>query len=362
MLGLGAGELYCRSLLANQHFRNEQFSSELGWSLIPGSGDIGEHGWRLPYYPQAKAPGRFRIVCLGDSTTFGYHCTWQESWPNQLETLLNADAAWSNTHGTTEVLNLGVPAYGPDQALIALQKYGLSYKPNVVIFHLCVNDFADVSFDYQWLKAEGVTRYKPFYRLQEGRLVVGRDHALLPTDADGNPYEPKPPPSPFSAFLTVLRNRIQSQIYDKPMTAEDRQKVFDHWSHYLWPIREDHQAEYKTARPLVWALIREMARVSREAGAVFLVTLSPTLMLALEDKYPWRVAGFMQEFTDDAKAAGVAAVNCVPQYFADGGNERFRLTGADTAHLNAEGNAFIARLTQRWIHDEYATAAQRPKR
>ncbi len=87
---------------------NCRYSPILGWALNPGHGDVGAHGWRGPSIPRKKADGHFRIVCAGDSTTFGDGCSWQDAWPHQLETCLNQDADWTRTNGITEVLNLGV--------------------------------------------------------------------------------------------------------------------------------------------------------------------------------------------------------------------------------------------------------------
>ena len=172
-----------------------EYSRELGWRLISGRQGVGEHGWRGPYRTTAKPDGRYRIVCLGDSTTHGYWCPWEDAWPCQLENLLNADAEWTSTHGVTEVLNFGVPGFGTDQELIALKSYGLSYKPDLVILHLCVNDFADVSYDHDWRMSAYVTRYKPFFALEEGQLVIKRDFAPLPRHHSGSLYKAGEGPS-----------------------------------------------------------------------------------------------------------------------------------------------------------------------
>jgi hypothetical protein len=172
-----------------------EYSRELGWRLISGRQGVGEHGWRGPYRTTAKPDGRYRIVCLGDSTTHGFRCSWEEAWPGQLETLLNADAEWMSAHGVTEVLNFGVPAFGTDQELIALRNYGLSYQPDLVILHLCVNDFADVSYDHDWRMSAYVTRFKPFFEVEQGRLIMKRDFAPLPRHQSGSVYKPGEGPS-----------------------------------------------------------------------------------------------------------------------------------------------------------------------
>jgi lysophospholipase L1-like esterase len=347
-LCLVLAEMICRiATKPDQPQRHFQYSPELGWRPTPGAGDTGQDGWRKPFHAVKKAPGHFRIVCLGDSTTYGLRCSWEEAWPHRLETLINQDADWTKQHGTTEVINLGVPAYGPDQSLLVLKNYGLSYAPDVVIFHLCSNDFADVSTDH-WLNVDGVTRYKPFYVLQEGRLAVGRDHAPLPRDAAGNVYDVADQDRgarswgvPSSALLSFIRRRT-----DRLALALGKHVVPEQY----WPLNDTCRAEYAAARPLVWALIVEMSSVCSEARVPFLVTLSPTSMSDAVDRPPWRVGSFVREYEDDARMAGVRAFSCVPEFFAEGGNKRFVLPG-DPYHLNAQGNALIARTTLRWLKE-----------
>ena len=172
-LGLVASEMFCRyrieskwEELPKDTVTYSEYSQELGWKPVRGRDGVGEHGWRGPCRTGAKAKGRFRIVCVGDSTTYGLSYPWEVSWPHQLQTLLNADSSWTTAHGVTEVVNLGGPGYGTDQEILALKKHGLLFQPDLVILHLCVNDFADVSNDYDWLMWLDVTRYKPFFELK----------------------------------------------------------------------------------------------------------------------------------------------------------------------------------------------------
>jgi len=366
-LGLALAEVSCRILVATEQPpsfgpRVVQYSPVLGWALIPGVEDIGAHGWRGPSMARTKEDGRFRIVCAGDSTTFGFHGSWEDAWPHQLETSLNRDADWTRAHGITEVLNLGVPGYGPDQSMLALEEIGLSYAPDVVIFHLCLNDFADASYDHHWLKLGGFTQYKPFYVLEDGRLAREKALVPLPRDPAGNEFYPTdsnhsaPSARPFrSALAQFLRNRARHFV-----AGVSRKPLLD-FPQQHWPIHDGFRARYALARPLVWAMIKEMSRVASDAGAVFLVTLSPGSMNPVngpEDAPPWRLATFLREYEDDAKAAGIPALNCIPEYFTAGGNGRFLLPH-DPYHLNRQGNAFIAQTTARWLKNEYLAAKLR---
>jgi lysophospholipase L1-like esterase len=360
-----AAEAICRWQLAPSEPpdfgpRYSEYSPELGWHLIAGVQDIGASGWRNPNYPPERTPGSFRIVCVGDSTTFGTHVNWDEAWPHQLELLLNKDADWTAAHGRTEVLNLGVPGYGPDQSLLVLKKYGLAYAPDLVIFHLCLNDFADASFDHFWGEWGGLTRYKPYYVLKDGNLVLGRDHVPLPRDPLGNEYDPAtqmPAAAPSAGFRLALFPFLRDRIHS--MLRRDGRKKLLEWPEQYWPIHEAYQPEYNKVRPLVWALLKEMSRVTQAAGIRFMVTLSPTSMETAADDPPWRVASFLREYENEARTAGIPAYQCVAEYFAAGGKARFALP-TDPCHLDPAGNALIAQATQRWLRQEYP--ASKPQR
>jgi hypothetical protein len=328
-----------------------RLSPELGWSLKPGKRDIGEHGFRLPFYPRDKGPGHFRIVCVGDGNTFCMPCTWRDAWPHQLEVLLNQDAAWSRSHGVTEVLDLGVSMYGPDQSLLVLKNDGLSYSPDLVIFHLCIDDYVESSLDYFWRRDYGHKMYKPFFVLKDGRPVLGRDRTPAPTDELGNPVKPRDTilPDFQLALFPFLRTRVSNLIRGEAAT-EAPPKPLEPTKAQL-PIHDSFRAEYMATRPLFWALIKEMHKLSSDAGAGFLVTLSPHFMNSVGDNPPWRVSSFLHEYQEDARVAGISAFDGVPEYFAEGGNDRFEVKGTG-GYLNPTGNALIARTTLRWLKEK----------
>jgi lysophospholipase L1-like esterase len=341
-LGLVAVEAFCRYDVVSSRERwrelhsRMEYSPELGWKLVSGKDGVGAHGWRGPYRTAAKSSGCCRIVCVGDSTTHGSGCPWYEAWPHQLETLLNADSDWTATHGVTEVINLGVPAYGTDQELLALKKYGLSFRPDVVILHICINDFADISYDHDWRMWEGVTRYKPYYALEGAELVLKRDYAPPPRYPAGEPDNQRS----LGLYPALL--------YKVDRFLDNRESGYLPGGKDRWPIHADFHAEYVRARPLLWALVREMARASAGASSTFLVTLSPAGLERPTAAWPWRVSSFLQEYQVDAAAAGVTAIHCMDEYFAKGGNNRFQAV-ADSNHLNKEGNALVARHTMAWL-------------
>jgi hypothetical protein len=79
-------------------------------------------------------------VAVGDSFTFGSGVNQEATWVAQLAALAKKD-----------VLNLGVPGYGPFQYTRALEKYGGSLSPRIIFYVLYANDLADSIAFQQWL-------------------------------------------------------------------------------------------------------------------------------------------------------------------------------------------------------------------
>lgn len=83
----------------------------------------------------ATRGGMRRAVVVGDSFPAGLFVKLEETFPKRLQGLL----------GSTEVLNLGVQGYGPDQELLVLRRYGKALRPDVVIWSLFpANDYNDL--------------------------------------------------------------------------------------------------------------------------------------------------------------------------------------------------------------------------
>jgi hypothetical protein len=75
------------------------------------------------------------IVCLGDSHTFGAGLPVEDSYPFQLQTLLN-----ERSPGTYSVINLGVPGMNTAQALNRLPGYVDRFEPEIVIVWAGINN------------------------------------------------------------------------------------------------------------------------------------------------------------------------------------------------------------------------------
>lgn len=122
-------------------------------------------GFRGPEISRRKPDGVTRILCLGDSATYGFTVTSDENaWPERLRALLQEAGGGKKF----EVVNAAVPGYTSFESLTMLQFRGLDLRPDVVIVYLGFNDvrastWPDVQPDN--------THFRKSWSLSQGRVV-----------------------------------------------------------------------------------------------------------------------------------------------------------------------------------------------
>lgn len=85
---------------------------------------------------EAKARDEYRILSLGESTTFGHGVTEEETYSRKLEARLNKEAFGVTFH----VINAGVAAYSSFQSWKYLELRGMDLEPDMVLFYHELND------------------------------------------------------------------------------------------------------------------------------------------------------------------------------------------------------------------------------
>jgi len=93
-------------------------------------------GFRDREFPRKKEPGEFRIIVLGDSTSWGWGVPDGAPYPRILEELL----AGKEKTGSFEVLNGGMPGYTSFQGMLLFRTELSRYSPDLVITYFGVND------------------------------------------------------------------------------------------------------------------------------------------------------------------------------------------------------------------------------
>jgi lysophospholipase L1-like esterase len=130
--------------LPEEKFGILQADPDLLWSLKPSfrglvrgaSVSINAQGLRGPEIGK-KQQGEIRILCLGESTTFGIKVDQGRDYPHVLESLLRKQFPERNI----TVINAGVVAYSSYQSWQFLLKRGLRLEPDIVVLYHEVNDY-----------------------------------------------------------------------------------------------------------------------------------------------------------------------------------------------------------------------------
>lgn len=158
----------------------------LGWRLAPSRvlAFSGAHfsvrvahnaeGLRDQHYEYQRAPGRRRILVLGDSVVWCWGVEQADCFTERLERALDE----------TDVINAGVPGYSTAQETLFYEHEGRRYRPDVVVLVVSPND-ADDNLD----------RRGPRFRLDGAALT----------------YDAAPPPRRRSALHEWLQSH--SRLY-----------------------------------------------------------------------------------------------------------------------------------------------------
>jgi hypothetical protein len=100
---------------------------------------INSLGIRDREYPPYPPPGTRRIVCVGDSSTFGEGVEAEQAFPKRLEALLWADTV-RNSGNRVEVINAGVAGYDIEKKLAHFRLKCLGLHSQIAILAFTLND------------------------------------------------------------------------------------------------------------------------------------------------------------------------------------------------------------------------------
>jgi lysophospholipase L1-like esterase len=157
--------------------------------------------------PSERAPA-YRVLALGDSTTFGLGVNDEETWPAVLERMLR-----EKTGRDVQVLNAGVPGYSAFQGLRYLREQGLSVHPDLVVATFGFNDADSWSArsDIETSRALAIQGWEA--PLLHSRLYTGLK-GLVPAANPPPSTEAKRPrlsPREFYDTLSAIRDECASR-------------------------------------------------------------------------------------------------------------------------------------------------------
>ncbi|MBI4718389.1 MAG: hypothetical protein HY763_11330 [Planctomycetes bacterium] len=271
-------------------------------------------GYRSQEISLEKPPGTRRVVCLGDSLTFGHGVAAEDAYPQQLEQLLRRKSGGSSF----EVLNTGVEGFSTFQETAELRRC-LKYEPDAAVLLFCLND---VTEKYLALRSFGGTG-------------IGY-HGV----ADG---------TAGFAFRWLLAARPYSSVIQllTPTRSEaDRRQAYA--VRALW--EQPHAPHLEDAWRRAEAELSELAAYCRERNIALLVAVAP-----YRSQFSLGDVAFVPQRRLHAYLASLS----VPSIDLVGAlTECARIAELvpealflDGAHLNAQGNRCVAAAIEAFLEE-----------
>jgi hypothetical protein len=93
-------------------------------------------GFRDDDFLREKPATAFRIICLGDSWTYGQNVNVDDAYPRRLRALLEQEYLGARF----EVLNVAVQGYASYHGVRLLRRF-IDFRPDVVVIAFAMNDF-----------------------------------------------------------------------------------------------------------------------------------------------------------------------------------------------------------------------------
>ena len=233
---------------------------KVGHRLMPGQHSYthsfpvitNSYGLRDREFSAVPSPGVVRILCLGDSLTFGNGVSVEDTYPKQLE-------AWLGQEGTIkyEVINAGVPAYDTWQEVAYFEEWGIRLKPNTVVIGFYANDVVP--------KPERVNAYLT----GDGTLRRQGFGGLLPD----------------FAVHTLKRSRLLLLLRDRVNKLNNRVRPSSEFLHQQSILEGTKDDFVERGWQEVDASLRKMAILKKEHGFDLLLVTFPMAEQLLRD-YP----------------------------------------------------------------------------
>ena len=313
------------------------FSARYGWWNAPNTvGSQGSHlieinaiGARTARaLTEAPPPGARRVVCYGESFTFGTEVGAHEAWPARLE---------HHGGGDLEVWNLAVGGWGTDQALLRFRDTREALAPDLILVGLLSENIGrnvNRLRPAYWRSGGGQPMTKPRFLLKDGALELlpqpyASELELFEAAVDGSlsfdlaPHEGWGPADSPSRFLNWWRD-LRANKERAP------------WRR-LWDDRDGE------ARCVTLALIQAFAAEAARSEARFGVVLYPT-QADVEDG--WRM-------TAAREALEALGIPCFDAYdVIRARHEAGEPTYGET-HFTVEANDDVAERVLVWLRREF---------
>jgi lysophospholipase L1-like esterase len=265
-----------------------------------GRGPVNAKGYRDVERAVPKAPGVRRVVCIGDSFTWGVSVLFDDAWPQRVERALSRERGelW-------EAVNLAEPGLNSVQEASRLDSEGFAYEPDAVVVAYVLND----SEDEQAAEARRAADWAEEQRSAASPSLLDR-----------------------SALARLVRARVRA-------TVENRRRIEGFRSMYA-----DDYAGWTAAR----RALKAMGGMCRERGVPLVVAIFPLFGNRLDEGYPF--TDVHAKVAAAAADAGARVVDLLPLYQGLDG-KLLVVDGADDEHPNEIAHRIAARAIARAVDE-----------
>jgi hypothetical protein len=259
-------------------------------------------------------PGRFRVVCLGDSFTMGFGVDDAQSYPAQMQ------AACPRA----QTVNMGEGGYGIDQAYLWYKREGVKLQTDVLLFAFIPHDF------YRMARADFIGYPKPVLRAKNGALAV----------------ENVPVPHRWAGRTAKRRGLelVQSLSLSRSLAWLVRRIRFG--SGVERPDQTFYGAVGDDTLAAAGLAFQDLAQLSQARGQQFVLVYLPSLDLLPQE--PTRESQWLQDY---AREHGLRVFNLVEEFGRLPPWEIARLFRPDDGHYTPEGNRFVAEALLRRLRE-----------
>ncbi|MDY7093138.1 MAG: SGNH/GDSL hydrolase family protein [Acidobacteriota bacterium] len=304
---------------------HSRYDPELGWVHIPGKRiedfygpgapiTINDEGFRGDeLYLTGKPPGRYRVVCLGDSFTLGYGVGDDDTYAAVLERL----------NPRVQAVNMGQGGYSVGQDYLWYQRRGDALDADLLLVAIIADDI--------WRMAGNRTANgygKPVFRL-DGEEVVVEGQPVPEKIATGAPIVEGSLLLRFLLQESSLARTFGVILPDPPSGPEPQ--------------------EADELMAVTLAMLRDLEQDSRRQGRAFAIVLLPEMRELTEasavEAYG-QVSDILSRFTT---ARRIPFLDLRPAFAAQGPTARSFYLDEIWHHYSPAGHRFVAQELNTWL-------------
>jgi len=224
----------------------------LGWRIKPDSSKEADgvvfannsYGFRGNEINEKKGKDVFRIICFGDSSTYGVFVTYEDIYSEKLEEKL--DNHFRNIR--FEVINAGILGYSTFQILALFEERIKALKPDLIIVSAGINDAAIISEeqleDSKLIPKYGESSATYKYYGEHSRLVSLLSKLLF---RSSDPLAPLALPKKFDRNMSKRRVDLHSYRDNLVKICEKAEKLSSKAAFLAFSLPPDYQKMMKRA-------------------------------------------------------------------------------------------------------------------